>query len=552
MHMVSDRALGAALFIGALQLGVTAQVSAQDTGTQSDPPTEQPSAEPAPEQRRVDVFEYRIDGNTVLSAADIETAVQPFLGPQRLVAEIQQARTALEQKYRSKGYETVAVEIPEQDVRTGVVRFNVVELSVGRLRVTGSKYYSPDLIRERVPSLAEGTVPRYDLVSKDIAAINNARDRTITPTLRAGTTPGTVDVDLEVEDHAPMHGSVEVNDRYSTQTSRLRAVASMSYANLWQRDHSLSLQVQATPEDLKESFLVSASYLAPLPGTRASLVVYGMHSDSDVAAVGGIDVLGKGDILGVRAVLPLPGGGQTFTHSVLAGLDYKNFKEDLILGADKAATPIDYIPMTVEYSMSALAWAGSTDFRTGLTWGTRGLASTNDEFARKRDEARANFIYLRADLTRTQKLPKDFLGILSLSAQLADEPLISNEGFSIGGLDSVRGYAESQSLGDSGIRASLQLETPSLSGRFGASFNEWRVFAFGDWGRVYIENPLADVDGVITDRIELASVGLGTRLRMFDNYNAMLLIAKPLKDEEQLDLDISDEYRAQFRVWAEF
>lgn len=552
MHMVSDRALGAALFIGALQLGVTAQVSAQDTAAPSDPPTEQPSAEPAPEQRRVDVFEYRIDGNTVLSAADIETAVQPFLGRQRLVTEIQQARTALEQKYRSKGYETVAVEIPEQDVRTGVVRFNVVELSVGRLRVTGSKYYSPDLIRERVPSLAEGTVPRYDLVSKDIAAINNARDRTITPTLRAGTTPGTVDVDLEVEDHAPMHGSVEVNDRYSTQTSRLRAVASMSYANLWQRDHSLSLQVQATPEDLKESFLVSASYLAPLPGTRASLVVYGMHSDSDVAAVGGIDVLGKGDILGVRAVLPLPGGGQTFTHSVLAGLDYKNFKEDLILGADKAATPIDYIPMTVEYSMSALAWAGSTDFRTGLTWGTRGLASTNDEFARKRDEARANFIYLRADLTRTQKLPKDFLGILSLSAQLADEPLISNEGFSIGGLDSVRGYAESQSLGDSGIRASLQLETPSLSGRFGASFNEWRVFAFGDWGRVYIENPLADVDGVITDRIELASVGLGTRLRMFDNYNAMLLIAKPLKDEEQLDLDISDEYRAQFRVWAEF
>jgi hemolysin activation/secretion protein len=552
VQLVSDRALGAALFIGALQLGATAQVSAQDTGAPSDPPAEQSSAEPTPEQRRVDVFEYRIDGNTVLSAADIETAVQPFLGPQRLVAEIQQARTALEQKYRSKGYETVAVEIPEQDVRSGVVRFNVVELSVGRLRVTGSKYYSPDLIRERVPSLAEGTVPRYDLVSKDIATINNARDRTITPTLRAGTTPGTVDVDLEVEDHAPMHGSVEVNDRYSTQTSRLRAVASMSYANLWQRDHSLSLQVQATPEDLKESFLVSASYLAPLSGTRSSLVVYGMHSDSDVAAVGGIDVLGKGDILGVRAVMPLPGGGQSFTHSILAGLDYKNFKEDLILGADKAATPIDYIPMTVEYSMSALGGAGSTDFRTGLTWGTRGLASTNDEFARKRDEARANFMYLRADLTRTQKLPKDFLGILSLSAQLADEPLISNEGFSIGGLDSVRGYAESQSLGDSGIRASLQLETPSLSGRFGASFNEWRVFAFGDWGRVYIENPLADVDGVITDRIELASVGLGTRLRMFDNYNAMLLLAKPLKDEEQLDLDISDEYRAQFRVWAEF
>ncbi|WP_157995338.1 ShlB/FhaC/HecB family hemolysin secretion/activation protein [Peristeroidobacter soli] len=545
MLLVSDRALGAALFIGALQLGAAAQVSAQEADASAETAS-------APEERRVDVLEYRIDGNTVLSAADIETAVQPFLGPQRSVVEIQQARTALEQKYRKLGYETVAVEIPEQDVRTGVVRFNVVELSVGRLRVTGSKYYSPDLIRDRVPSLAEGKVPRYDLVAKDIATINNARDRTITPTLRAGSTPGTVDVDLEVEDHAPMHGSFEVNDRYSTQTSRLRAVASVSYANLWQRDHSLSLQVQATPEELKESFLVSASYLAPLPGTKASLVVYGMHSDSDVAAVSGIDVLGKGDIVGVRAVLPLPGAGDSFTHSVLAGLDYKNFKEDLILGADKAATPIDYIPLTLEYSMSALDGMGSTDFHTGLTWGTRGLASSNDEFARKRDEARANFMYLRADVTRTQKLPKDFLGILSFSAQLADEPLISNEGFSVGGFDSVRGYAESQVLGDSGMRASLQLETPSLSGRFGSSFNEWRVFAFGDWGKVYIENPLADVNGVQTDRIEIASYGLGTRLRMFDNYNAMLLLAKPLKDEEELDLDINDQYRAQFRIWAEF
>jgi hemolysin activation/secretion protein len=116
----------------------------------------------------------------------------------------------------------------------------------------------------------------------------------------------------------------------------------------------------------------------------------------------------------------------------------------------------------------------------------------------------------------------------------------------------VRGYAESQALGDSGVRTSVQIETPSLAGRFGPSFNDWRVFLFGDWAQVRIDEPLADADGVVTDEITLASAGLGTRLRMFDKYNAMLLLAAPLKDEEELDLDISDEYRAQFRVWAEF
>src|SRR5262245_35322416 len=87
------------------------------------------------EARRIDVLEYLIEGNTVLPAAEIEAAVQPYLGPQRSVADVSKAREALEQAYRKKGFQTVGVEIPEQDVRSGIVRLNVVELSVGRLRV---------------------------------------------------------------------------------------------------------------------------------------------------------------------------------------------------------------------------------------------------------------------------------------------------------------------------------------------------------------------------------------------------------------------------------
>ncbi|MGH8446743.1 MAG: POTRA domain-containing protein, partial [Solimonas sp.] len=160
-------------------------------------------AEREADTRRLDIWEYRIDGNSVLPAIDIEAAVMPFLGPQRKLQDVQDARDALEKAYRKKGYETVGVDIPEQDVRDGVVRFAVNELKVGRLRVTGARWYSPERIKQQMPSLAEGQVPRYDLVSRQIADANQARDRTITPTLRAGMAPGTVDVDLEVKDSAP-------------------------------------------------------------------------------------------------------------------------------------------------------------------------------------------------------------------------------------------------------------------------------------------------------------------------------------------------------------
>lgn len=546
-------------------LCLTGQAAAQapeEPQAETPAPGQVPGAEamdaeevPAPE-RRIDIWEYQVEGNNVLAPADIEEAVTPFLGPQRTVGDVQLARQVLEKAYKKKGYETVGVEIPDQDVRDGVVRLNVVELRVGRLRVTGSRYYSPERIRGEVSSLAEGEVPRYDAVTRDIAEVNQSRDRTITPTLRAGMAPGTVDVDLEVEDQLPLHGSLEVNDRYTTRTRRLRAVGSVSYANLFQRDHSLSVQTQFAPQDLDQTFLLSASYLAPFPRHDFSLVVYGVHSKSDVAAVEGINVLGSGDIVGVRGVWNFM--GEKAIHTILAGADYKSFKEDLVLGNDTDSTPIDYLPLTVEYSLNHAGESGDTEFRSSLNGQLRGLGADDLEFGRKRALARANYVYSRIDLTRNQKLPRDFRLTASASGQAAGGPLISNEGFSIGGWDSVRGYLESQEVGDSGVNASLQLETPSLAPLLGGWMQEARAFAFYDWGEIYLDDAIGVVSDFEDRHVTLYSAGLGLRLQAFKTLNLEAVLAAPLKkrdalaEDGKLTLDVDDRYRAQFRFWAEF
>jgi hemolysin activation/secretion protein len=525
-----------------------------------------------PEQleRRLDIWEYQVEGNTALKPEEIEAAVTPFLGPQRKVADIGLAMEALEEAYRQKGYGTVGVQLPEQDVRSGVVRLGVSELRVGRLRVSGSRYYSPERIREGVPSLAEGEVPRYDEVTQDIARINQARDRTITPTLRAGAAPNTVDVDLEVEDQLPLHGSLEINDRYTTNTRRLRMVGSVSYANLFQRDHSLSLQTQFAPQDLDQTLLLSASYLMPFPRKDFSLVFYGVHSESDVAAVGGIDVIGSGDIFGVRGVWNIV--DDKTIHTFLAGVDYKNFQEDLVLGNDTAATPIDYIPFTLEYSLNHAGKSGDSELRASLNGNTRTLGSDNLEFDAKRDKARANYLFSRVDLKRNQRLPGEWRLLGSVSGQIASGPLISNEGFGVGGWDSVRGYLESQEVGDSGVRASLQLETPSQASLFGGWMQDARAFAFYDWAEIYLDDAIVGgaggtggggppvptvpgtpaVSGHANTHASIYSVGLGLRLQAFKTLNLETVLAAPLKNEEALDLDFDDRIRAQFRLWAEF
>ena len=84
----------------------------------------------------------------------------------------------------------------------------------------------------------------------------------MTPVLRPGKTPGTVEVDLKVKDELPLHGSLELNDRYSTDTSRLRLSAMLRYDNLWQKEHSFSLQYQTAPEKPGEVKVWSGTYLA--------------------------------------------------------------------------------------------------------------------------------------------------------------------------------------------------------------------------------------------------------------------------------------------------
>ncbi len=85
-------------------------------------------------------------------------------------------------------------------------------------------------------------------VTKDIVALNQWPDRKVTPALRAGVTPGTVDVDLNVEDKVPFHASVELNNRQSPNTTPTRITATAHYDNLWQRGDSFSFTYQIAPQ----------------------------------------------------------------------------------------------------------------------------------------------------------------------------------------------------------------------------------------------------------------------------------------------------------------
>jgi hemolysin activation/secretion protein len=534
-------------------LALLAVVSRGDGAVAEDaskPPTAASPQAPAEARRKLYIREIRVIGVHSLPRVEVEETVYPFLGPDRTVEDVEGARSALEKAYHDKGFSATQVIIPEQTGRGGIVLLQIYEGRVGALRVKGSRYFLPSNIRRQAPSLAEGKIVNFNDVQRDIVGLNQLADRRVTPTIRAGAEPGTVDVDLNVEDKLPLHGSAELNNRNSANTTPLRLNAAVNYNNLWQLGHSAGASVQIAPEHMSDAQVFSGYYIARFPGySDVSLMLQGTKQNSNVSSLGGADVVGRGESLGLHVLFALP-QGKGFYQSFNLGIDYKYNSERVRISSSDATTPITYFPLSAAYSAT---WADKdkngkgpvTDFNLTANFHIRGLGSSASEFDSVRYGADGSYLYLRGDLSHTHDLPGGFQVFAKAQAQLADQPLLNTEQFSGGGEGTVRGYLESAALGDNAFLGSIELRSPPISASFGKWLNEWRIYSFFEGGTLTVLEPLAQQQSHYT----LASYGFGSRVRLVNHLNGSVDFAIPLYGLSPTSVH---EGRVTFRVSTDF
>jgi hemolysin activation/secretion protein len=517
------------------------------------------AAQPKGPVQHFDIDDFAVQGADSLPQIQIEEAIYPFLGPNKTADDVEKARAALEKAYHDKGLQTVSVAVPQQNPQNKVIVLKVTELKVGRLRVKNSRYFDIDRIKEGAKSLKEGTVPNFNNVTKDIVALNQWPDRRVTPALRAGVTPGTVDVDLNVDDTAPVHGSFEINNRQSPDTTASRIAATVHYDDLWQRGDSASFSYQVAPENPKDAQVFSGSYLARLDDIDwLSVLFYGVDSNSNVATVGGTNIVGPGQIVGSRAVITLPSLDNLY-HTLSVGIDYKHFDQTVSLGSDSFASPVTYYPLVANYSATFKAEKSTTQLSASLTYNMRPVSSPADEFDAKRFNASPSFTHFNIDLQHTQELPEGLQFYGRVQTQVADGPLVSSEQMSVGGMDTVRGYLESETLGDNGVAGTLELRGPDIgtmlqskmkdetglgNPRF-TTFDEWRFFGFVDAGMARTLQPLIDQQA----EADLWSYGVGTKFKVFKNVNGVVDLAMPMISQAYTQ---ARDPRVSFRIWGEF
>jgi hemolysin activation/secretion protein len=129
--------------------------------------------------------------------------------------------------------------------------------------------------------------------------------------------------------------------------------------------------------------------------------------------------------------------------------------------------------------------------------------------------------------------------IVRANAQLSDEPLLSLEQFSLGGMQSVRGYRENQLLRDDGVFASAELRVPIWLAK-----DKTPIVAlapFFDFGAGWNINKLDDRYQAIS------SAGIGVLVKATKHAQVSVYWGHPFKDFKEEKTSLQD-YGVHFAV----
>jgi hemolysin activation/secretion protein len=475
------------------------------------------AADPAP--IRFEITRFDITGNTLLPAAVVARAVAPHAGKERDFGDVQRALEALEAAYQQAGYSVVTVELPEQELDRGVVQLRVVQAKVGRVTVKNNRYFDEANIRRSLPGLQGGQTPNIAAISTSLKLANENPGKKTTLKLQGGAAGDEVDAVLEVADEQPWTVMANIDNTGSSQTGKTHAGFVLQHANLFHRDHVLSLQYTTTVENPGRVKVYGIGYHVPLYGLGDSLDFFGSYSNIDsgnvTAGVFDLAVSGKGAVYGARYTHNLARRGR-YDAKLVFGVDYKAFKNSILLLGQELGNDVTVRPLSATYqgtwTLPDSELAGSAALVRNVPGGSRG---SQQDFTRARMHATDGYTLLRLSGSYSRLLPEGWQARAIVNAQLTGDALVPGEQYGAGGVASVRGFAEREIANDAGAGGNLELYTPNLCGKLAW---QCRALAFYDTAYVTRKHALAGELQSTT----IASAGLGLRVLLSGHVNLQL------------------------------
>ncbi|WP_186764558.1 ShlB/FhaC/HecB family hemolysin secretion/activation protein [Comamonas flocculans] len=410
---------------------------------------------------------FEVGGNTLLESAAVARALGPAPGSMT-VAQMQAAAQRLQDAYRAAGWGAVLVLLPEQSLSDKVLHLQVVEGKLRQVNVTGQQRYSRENVLRSLPSLQPGTTPSLADLDRELLMVNDNPGKFARVVLQPGEATGEVDALVSVQERPLLPWQWSLDNTGAPGTGALRATLLYQNANVADRDLVWGVRAATSPTHPSRASALGTTLRLPLYAQKlaieGALIASNTRSASNLTPAGELRFSGSGLSAGARAVWMLPSLGETKSQLAL-GFDARVYRTRCGLGEFGAAGCGDTLNNTMHALPLTLSWTAHKlgSYLLRAQWVANlpvGSAGRDADYEANRPGARSRYQLLRLDGEAQARLaPRWALGVRA-SAQYAPRALVAAEQFGIGGMGSVRGYAERELVGDAGLAASLELRSP--------------------------------------------------------------------------------------------
>ena len=437
--------------------------------------------------------------------------------------ELKDIRSEVDDFYKAKGDLFVKVIIPEQDIAQGVFTLRVVKAKINKVTVVGNQYYSSKFIKNNF-SLKEGDYLDYHKMIKSLTLLNEFSDLKVKASPKKGKEFGTTDIQLQVEDENPFHLSIVLDNLGSKDTAKNRVSTSLFYGNLLldadeiNLNYTLGFSNNLALEDTK---LLQTGY---------GFVVGNYHTKMNVAAL-----FANYIALGDFSVLNLEGDTKIYTLSITQplsrstknqidiSLDYENkIIKNYILNALSSEDKLNEFTLSTTWRYTDIY--NSLSSKVGLSYGGSADTAVSARANQDKSYSRLNF---EEFYSRYINDTNNFL--FSIKGQYSSNLLPIVDMYSIGGMDTIRGYEPSQQIGDSGFVSSVAWSYhPKID--YAWLKDAIEVGAFFDYGEVYVNSPVAGQESSAS----LMGTGVSFKANIKESFFANLVVGIPLNSSVEI------------------
>jgi len=487
------------------------------------PPLPAPSADDLrlSQGPRVVVNEFLVTGSTVFSDQQLAAVTAPFGGRPLGAEDLEQLRQELTLLYVDAGYVNSGAILPDQDVRGGVVRYEIVEGRLGEVELEGNRWFRDGYLRSRILRGAGAPLDVADLEQALQLLQEDPRIRQVDAALLPGERPGEARLRASFEEELPFSAALEFSNHDSPSIGQYRLQLDLADRNLTGWGDTLRF-MGAWTDGLWDT---ETGYEVPVTPWDTTVGAWFRWGTSDVVErpFDELDISSRARTIGLELRQPV---WRTLRNRVEVGLMAENRKSQTYLlderfpfeeGTEDGRVVVSVLRLRGDWVYRDLEQVVAV--RSQLSVGLDVLGATDDDCAfdllgvcttpagtSRSEIPDAHFVAWLGQFQWVRRFDRwwGVEAVFRTDVQLASQPLFSLEQFSVGGFQSVRGYREHTLVRDNGLVSSLELRVPVWSD------SAWRLDVqlapFCDVGRSWNTNR-----GEASPRT-LASVGVGLRI----------------------------------------